>query len=226
MGMEDYTNANGTQFKPEDDAKLLVSFESVPIQVVKKEFDDPKDSKRATREWTEWEDEERVTIITPGQFKTMDSVIMRVDPAIRVRFAAQYQRFKDNRAQHFDGTPLREWPKMTSARIKTMETFNLFTVEHIAGASDTVIQSMGMGSMQLRQEARAWLKGRQSTEASREREAMANEMAEMKAQIAELTGKTPVIPREDVADEPMTAAEQLVMQKRGPGRPRREEAAA
>lgn len=67
-------------------------------------------------------------------------------------------KFKANEAAHdFGGTPLKMWPRIDRGLQATLNSFNVFTVEALAELSDTNLQNLGMGSRELREQAKAWL---------------------------------------------------------------------
>lgn len=159
-----------------------------------------------------WEDREFITIRIPGDNQTVQC--REVSENDKIRFAEQYKRFKANAANQHVGTPLSEWPAMTPARIKMLEFFNIYTVEHLANAADTQIQKMGMDGVDLRKRAQTYLLKAQGNDA--EKEALRSQMA---AQSAEMTAM-----REQMQAF-MSGQPKPVERKRG-GRPSNAERAA
>jgi hypothetical protein len=170
------------------DSRLLVQFS------IDKIFLEAETKKRAEKgdETPLWEDREFVTIRIPGDNQTV--LYRQVSEADKVRFAEQYARFKANAGQQYVGVPLSEWPGMTPARIKMLEYFNIYTVEHLAGAEDVQIQKMGMDGVELRKKARNYLMKAKGDDP--EKEAMrqqlakqADEMAAIRDQLAAMGQK-------------------------------------
>lgn len=100
-----------------------------------------------------------VQIMVPGDKSS------KVDRPVRLgfeekddnnRFAREYNLFLANKEQVLSGTPLKEWPVISSSQIKELEYFNVFTLEHLAGISDSVAQKF-MGANRLRDLAKVFL---------------------------------------------------------------------
>jgi hypothetical protein len=128
------------------------------------------------------------------------------------RYAAQYEAWKTKRiARHIDGTPIRNWPVISAVRIAEFEAIGIFSVENLRDTSDTNIQKMVDGRV-WRERAAAWLESAEkngtAAKFAAENERLRNDIEEMRRQIAELSAQ--------VSKEP---------EKRGPGRPRKDEAA-
>lgn len=103
-----------------------------------------------------YQDIEVVEIIPIGDNKTV--VVREVTEEDRSRFPDEYKRFKDGVGGHLTkGTPLEQWPFMRPAQIKMLQFYNCFSVEDLAGLSDTSIQAMGPGTRDLVKQAMAYL---------------------------------------------------------------------
>lgn len=127
------------------------------------------------------------------------------------RFAVQYEAWKTKRqGRHIDGTPLKNWPMITALRIAEFEAMGIFSVENLRDTSDNNIQKLADGRI-WREKAKGWLESAEKNGASAkfaaENERLRNDMEEMRRQIAELSAQI---------EKP---------EKRGPGRPRKDEAA-
>lgn len=120
------------------------------------------------------------------------------------RFKDEFDNFMSGKSQGVSGWLLREWPAVNVSQVKTLEYLNIHTVEQLAGLSDTQLQKIGMGGMELRAKAKAALDaaagGAAGEAQAAENARLRQEMEEMKAQIAAMA--------------------------RGPGRPRKEQAEA
>ena len=87
------------------------------------------------------------------------------------------------------GTPLSQWAILSPADVENLRAMKFNTVENVAGASDTALQSIGMGAggmapHVLRARAQAYLTSATDTALPQKQ---AEEMEAMKKQIAELT---------------------------------------
>jgi hypothetical protein len=128
------------------------------------------------------------------------------------RFAVQYEAWQTKRtARHIEGTPLKNWPMIPALRIAEFEAMGIFSVENLRDTSDNNIQKLQDGRI-WREKAKGWLESAEKNGASAkfaaENERLRNDIEEMRKQIAELSAQ--------ISKEP---------EKRGPGRPRKEEAA-
>ena len=98
---------------------------------------------------------ERCEIRIPGSPDVQRPVVTDKE---RQRFPRQYAAFKAATSQDaVSGTPLKEWPWMSTSQVKELAHFGIRTVEHLAGLADGAIQQLGPGWLQMRQHARDWL---------------------------------------------------------------------
>lgn len=174
---------------------LIVEFSFKPL---KNEFK----SNEAGREI--WEDVEHVTIIIPGDRNTLIERI--VEPDDKTKFALEYAAFKNHEKKAVVGTPLSEWAPMSRSLVKEFEYLHIHTVEHLADMSDTAKQAFGPGALQWCEKAKAFLASAKDSAAGQkyaaDNAALRNEIAELKRQISEISAQA---------------------EKRGPGRPRKEQ---
>jgi hypothetical protein len=105
-----------------------------------------------------------------------------------------------------DGWKLQDWEEMNPDLIRQLNYLRFFTVEQLAAANDIQIQGIGMGGQGLREKAKAAVAARNSKSANDEVAKRDAEIAELKAQMAQLMS--------------------VVNDKRGPGRPPKEKEAA
>lgn len=126
------------------------------------------------------------------------------------KYPRAWQRFQAMTANDgkIEGTPLDQWPQITKAQVREAQYFNVQTVESLAGISDASCQKMGMGWMELRRKAIAFLDAAAGT-ASTTAQAAENERL-----------------RQMIADLQTQMAEIGNAEKRGPGRPKKETADA
>lgn len=127
-----------------------------------------------------------------------------------------YEHWKKGQEAPVSGTALEAWAGITREQIAVLKSVHLTSVEDFASASDGVIVKLNIpGIRGLQQKAKAFLANR-STAAAAEEIAKRDEQIEfLKAQIEELHELVAKLaPKED--GEPV---------KRGPGRPRKTEAA-
>ena len=173
------------------------------IEAVKQEFK----SEQAGRPI--YEDTEFVKILIPGDKNyCAERVATQAD---KDRFALEYARFKNGLKEEEQaiGTPLKHWPAMTRAMAKEFAAVNVHTVEQLASLSDTAKQAFGMGALEWSRKAQAMLDAAAGSAGAEkyaaENEALKQRIADMEKQFAELSAK-------------------VDGEKRGPGRPRKENA--
>lgn len=181
-----------------------------------------------------FDDVDMVDIHVPGDQLTAVSAIVRPDH--QRRFPQQWAMFQNQQTgdQRMAGkTPLEHWPRLTPAQVAELKAMKFLSVEDIANASDSVLQSMGMRAgatpYAFRDMAQKFLKLAADDAAASKAEAVAQEvraentalkeqMAQMQRQMeerfAQLAAGTAAAPV--VEEETVTTAEPS---KRGPGRP-------
>jgi hypothetical protein len=124
----------------------------------------------------------------------------------KARFPRQWLAFQAQEQQSVEGTPVQEWASIGASQAQELKAMGFHTVEQLANASDTQLQKIGMGGFGLRAKAQAWL-------------ASANDGALVQQQAAELERQKAEI------EALKKQIEGIAQEKRGPGRPRKEEAA-
>jgi hypothetical protein len=100
-------------------------------------------------------------------------------------YQRQYEAFKKGEELPLNGTPIRGWLVASPSQQRTLIDLHILTVEDMAGATAEAMQAIGMGSIALKQKAKAWL---DSAEQGKSSEALAGLKVEnetLKAQITE-----------------------------------------
>lgn len=163
-----------------------------------------------------YKDTEMVEVLIPGD-KNFRPVFLAHDLAEQPshdnpngitwaeKFSEAYGDFKAGNARSLSGTPLEEAPFLTRAKVAELKALKVETVEQLAELPDRALSRMGPGVRGLMEQAKAYL---ETAAATAEPTKLAEENAAMKDRIAQM--------------EAMMAEMQ---QKRGPGRPRKDEAA-
>lgn len=100
-------------------------------------------------------DEEWVKIYIAGDKSTI--IERKVSDLDKQRFSQQYELFKGGAKLQIVGTPLDQWPLMTTARVAELRALNIHTVEALADVSDASIHRLGMGARDLVTKAKAFL---------------------------------------------------------------------
>jgi hypothetical protein len=154
------------------------------------------------------QDAEFIKIMIPGDKNTVHE--REATEQDRDKFPLEYARFKNGMKEEMQavGTPLKQWPAMSRSLVKDFAHFNVHTVEQLASMSDTAMQAFGMGAREYSTKAKAFLALAENSAAAEkyavENEELKQRIAGMEKQFAELSA---------------------TVEKRGPGRPRKEEAA-
>ena len=73
-------------------------------------------------------------------------------------FAEQVEKFKrSEQMEDMGGTPLKAWPRIDRSLMATLQSAHIYTVEQLAQVADSNLQFIGMGAMELRAQAQAFL---------------------------------------------------------------------
>lgn len=81
----------------------------------------------------------------------------RILPEWLDKWQRDYERFKKGQEIPLDGTPIRGWKMLTGAQQENLIRLNILTVEDLAGATAEAVSHIGMGAIELKRRAEAWL---------------------------------------------------------------------
>lgn len=136
----------------------------------------------------------------------------RYPPDWAQRFRMQYEEWLKGNELPREGTPIKTWPMLSREQSRRILAFGITTVEDLAEVPDGDVTKLGLDGRYLRDTARGWL-----TEA-KDKGALAKALADANVQIEDL--------RQSNADlRQRLAALEQAGERRGPGRPRKDEAA-
>lgn len=181
-----------------DDSKLLVKF-FVHAEI------SPIKSKAEGR--PVHDDVVMVSVIQPGE---KEEVKVLANDWHKARFPKQWDAFEKGHAQTISGTRLEFLFPGEPSTILMLNGFNVFTVEQLAGLSDTGMNNVPRGrSLAVR--AQEYLQSAGSGSAFHQIEAMKQETAELRAALEEMRQR---------AEDADRQTEELP-KRRGPGRPPR-----
>ncbi len=129
-----------------------------------------------------------VKIMIPGD---PNNIIERVaSKEDQMKYPKAWARFQNSESQGQIGTPLEQWPQINRAQVKEAKYYEVHTVEAMAGLSDTHCMNMGMGFMELRTKAQAYLAAAKDSAAvtaqAAENETLKSMIADLQAQIKDL----------------------------------------
>ena len=177
------------------DAALRVEFEMLAVP-------DKMESERTGT--PVYRDKEMIRITHSGGKEVTYREVREKD---KRRFRERYKAWVETRENRVPGMPLEELPGLTASQIKSLQHQSILTVEQLASLPDTDMAVIGIGAHGLRQRARAFFE--RSKEAEPERRMIA-ELDKLRAEM-------------QVLKERNQALEQTAPQKRGPGRPRKDD---
>jgi hypothetical protein len=97
-----------------------------------------------------------IRIQTPGDRNNVLEV--KATEYYQKRFPREWSAYKSNSTDAaVIGTVLSQWPQITKSQVKEAEFFGIKTVEQVASLSDSNLQRLGMGWMEIRRKAQAYL---------------------------------------------------------------------
>ena len=139
-----------------------------------------------------------VRIMVPGD--NTNVIERKAKDEDKRRFPEAWAQYQRGESTGHSGTPLEQWPQITKAQVKEAKYLEVHTVEQLAALSDSQCQRLGMGYLELRTKAKAYLT------AAADGAAVAQQAAEIERLRAEIADLKALMQQE----------------KRGPGRPKRE----
>ncbi len=157
--------------------------------------------------------DEAFIIIRPPGGKTENKRKVRLEqygdaPPDTVRWPQQWAQFQAKQEQTQSGTPLEQYPPLSKSQVMELKGCKIFTVEQLSSIPDTGFAGVPILDIRkLRDTAKNYLKnaadGSAVTALEAENARLKGDVEALKAQFAELAAAQP--------------------EKRGPGRPRKEE---
>lgn len=80
----------------------------------------------------------------------------------RDKYKSDYKAWKENEEIPLDGTPIKGWSMLSPAQQANLIAINVRTVEDLAAINDEGQKRYGMGALDLKNKAQAWLKSASS----------------------------------------------------------------
>jgi hypothetical protein len=95
----------------------------------------------------------------PQWFDAQDQEVRagRILPEWVQKWRRDYELFKQGQEIPLDGTPIRGWKMLTGAQQDNLIRLNILTVESLATMNAEAAQQVGMGAIELKRRAEAWL---------------------------------------------------------------------
>lgn len=136
-----------------------------------------------------------IRIMRPGDQTSILETAVREDH--KAKWPARWMAWQikeglvDGTGKDIPGWNVDEWEEVNKdvSRVRELHYLHFHTVEQIAGASDAQVQRLGIGGLGLRERARVALRNKMGSETRVEIERRDKELAELKAQMAELMKK-------------------------------------
>lgn len=124
-----------------------------------------------------------------GQLK-VDVANGRIPAEWVEKIKQSYEAFKNGQELPVDGFPIKGWGIISPAQQETLIKMHILTVEQLAAATEEGIRRIGMGGLELKTKADAWLKQiKKSGPATVEIAALKKENAELHAAVSMLEEK-------------------------------------
>ncbi len=180
------------------DARLSVQFYNRPLLM---EF------KSEAAQRPIYENCDFIKIFTPGETGKLNIIDTIARQEHKDRFPIQWAAYQNRPGSdtRYIGTPITEWPRISSSQAEELKAIKFFTVESVANASDAQLQGIGMiagqSAFTFRDDAKRFLMVADAASKLKEaddklaaadakalaaQEQHANDMAEMKAQMQQL----------------------------------------
>lgn len=120
----------------------------------------------------------------------------------RDQWKAAYKAWKEGQEPPVNGTPLKGWPMLSPAQLQNLLHMGLRAVEDVAGMNDEGMRRYGMGALDLKNKATAFLKA-QSGPAK-----VASENAALKVKVDDQANTIAIL------QEKLTELEQAISRKK------------
>ena len=129
------------------------------------------------------------------------------------QYKDSYRAWQTGQELPVNGTPIKGWGVISPAQQETMIRMNILTVEDLAAINDEGIRRIGMGAVELKNKAKAWLAQLQ------DKGPLTIKMAQIEGENAQLKGQVDTLTRQveelmaavrttqKVADTPAPAAQ-------------------
>lgn len=103
-------------------------------------------------------------------------------------YRKHYQAWKNGQELPPTGTAIRTWGMLTPAQVEALVRINILTVEDLAGVNDEGMKRIGMGAVEMKNKARAWLmQVNDKGPLTQENAALKRENDSLRGQVTELT---------------------------------------
>lgn len=130
---------------------------------------------------------EKDAIMWLSELKQKDSK-NEIPPTWYPAFKASYEAWKSGSEEPLNGTSIKLFPVLSPSQRKTLESSGIKTIEDLAQVPDSELGILGIGGLNLKLKAKAWLD--QATDKGKlaeENASLKTQMLSMQAQLTELS---------------------------------------
>ena len=143
----------------------------------------------------------------------------RLPSAWMDQYLDAYEKWKTGQAMPLQGTPIKGWGVLSPAQQAVLTGLMILTVEDLAQLNDEGLQRIGMGALDLRTKARAWIsqihdKGPLTLENAKLKQDLVTQQGEidtLKAQVAKLVAVA-ALAQDTPAPSIMTQAPEIAVE--------------
>lgn len=114
--------------------------------------------------------------------KELDVKNGRVSPKHLAMWKESYERWKNGLEPPLDGTSVKEWNAISPAQCKNLISAGCRTIEDVAAVNDEGLKRIGIGGIDLKNKAKAWL------QAAKDHGPLVNEVTHLKRENEQLKG--------------------------------------
>lgn len=143
-------------YNPENDKTLVVQF----YAKAKHNPHASKEQGRPVYETVEYADitmpadrNRKLTVRADQEWKRFGNKVV----TYAERFKDHYKRFKASETPIVDGTPLKELPFLTEGQRASLRALDIYTAEQLASLTGQSLKNIGVGGLNLQQQAKAYL---------------------------------------------------------------------
>jgi hypothetical protein len=182
-----------------DDPTDFSSFEASALQYATKPkrnsvkfWIDPVINPKKTAEagYPVHDDVEKAMVRVPG---SRDETPVKIDAKFLAEYGDLYERWKKTQEQPVDGLALELWPPLPKSLVEDWRYFGVRSVQQLANLNDGNCQKMGMGVIEWRRKAQAWLEEAKTHAASQrlvsENEHLRREVDRLSKQVTDLASR-------------------------------------
>jgi hypothetical protein len=131
------------------------------------------------------------------------------------RWPEQYKRFKQNKTQVMDGTPVDELPFITQAQRSMLKALNIYTAETLALLDGEQLKSLGPDGRELKNQATAYIENASGsadvTRLASENESLREQLAALQAENKARGSHGKNAKAEEPEEEPVSEFEELTV---------------